>query len=237
METNQSLNALLQETELHMQKMQTDKTYSFNLHQHIQQHVDFCLGSKQYEALFDLLPYFEAPDSYPQFHNSSETIKIYVLINILKLELENQKTPFLSVANDFDSIMEQYLLTVFSMRRLELALSKEAMDEAAAYLTSVPLTIYAAFLISTHEYFENYGNLFWNLYTCMKSFWPLDDKILWLMWLLEKTPAQQAILELASLYIEIHDYSKAYQILNTISSPSKDITDQISSLKELLSYV
>lgn len=234
MATYQNLNELFQKSERNLQKLETDKSYCFDLYKTMKQHIDVCLGNKQYEALFDLLPYFENPDSYPQFHNSSETRRIYILLNILKLELKYEKAPFLSTANDFKHIMEQYLLTVFAMRRLELALSEETMAEAAAYLTSLPLTIYAAMFISQNEYFENYKNLFWNLYTCMKPFWSIGDKIQWLTWLFERDPVQPAILELASLYMEVHNYSRAYEYLTAIPSPSKDIAALISSLKELL---
>lgn len=234
MATYQNLNELLQEAERDFQKIDADKSYCFDLYKNMQQHIDLCLGNKQYEALFDLLPYFEEPDSYPQFRNSAETKRIHILLNILKLELKYEKTPFLSTANDYNSIMEQYLLTIFAMRRLELALSEEAMAEAATYLTSIPLTIYAAMFISQNEYFENYGNLFWNLYTCMKPFWTISDKIQWLTWLFEREPFQQAILELASLYMEVHNYSRAYEYLTAIPSPTQDIAALISSLKELL---
>ncbi|MBD5545738.1 MAG: hypothetical protein HDR01_16235 [Lachnospiraceae bacterium] len=234
MATYESLNEFLQEAERDLQKLEADKSYCLDLYKSMQQHIDLCLGTKQYESLFDLFPYFEEPDSYPQFHNSSETKRIHILLNILKLELKYEKTPFLSTANDYNGIMAQYLMTIFAMRRLELALSEEAMAEAATYLTSVPLTIYAAMFISQNEYFENYENLFWNLYTCMKSIWPIGDKIQWLTWLFEREPVQQATLELASLYMEVHNYSRAYQYLTAIPSPSKDIVALISSLKELL---
>ncbi|MBD5464735.1 MAG: hypothetical protein HDR22_02775 [Lachnospiraceae bacterium] len=234
MATYQNLNELFQESERILQKLETDKSYCFDLYKTMKQHIDVCLGNKQYEALFDLLPYFEEPDSYPQFHNSSETRRIRILLHILKLELKFEKTPFFSTANDFNSLMEQYLLTVFAMRRLELALSEEAMAEAAAYLTTISPSIYAAMFLSQQEYFENYGNLYWNLYTCMKSFWSIVDKIQWLTWLFDKEPIQAAILELASLHMEVRNYSKAYQYLTTIPSPSKDIVALISSLKELL---
>lgn len=237
MATYQNLDELIQETEANFKKLEADKSYCLSVYQNMRQHMDFCLGSRQYDALFDLLPYFEKPDSYPQFHNSSETKRIHILLNILKLEIKYKKEPFISAVNSFRDFMEQYLLTVFAMRRLELALSEEAMAEAASYLTSVPLTIYAAMFISQNEYFENHGNLFWNLYTCMKSLWPINDKIQWLTWLLERESIQPAILELSSLYMEINNYSRAYQYLTTIPSPSGDIAALISSLKEHLSNV
>ncbi len=234
MATYQSLDELIQKAEANFKKLEADKSYCLSVYQNMRQHVDFCLDSRQYEALFDLLPYFEEPDSYPQFHNSSDTKRIHILLNILKLEIKYKKEPFISAVNSFKDFMEQYLMTVFAMRRLELALSEEAMAEASSYLTSVPLSIYAAMFISQNEYFENHGNLFWNLYTCMKPIWSIEDNIQWLTWLLEREPVRHAILELSYLYMEIQNYSRAYQYLITIPSPSKEIAALISSLKELL---
>lgn len=234
MTTNQSLKEFLLERELDMQKHEKAKSYCFSMYDKIYRHINSCLSKKNYEGLLELLPFFEDPDSYPQFYHSAETRKVYILLNFLKLELKYEKEPFLSTVNDFNGFLDQYLLTVFAMRRLELALSEPAMAEANTYLTSIPLNIHAARIIAENEYFENFGNLYWNLYVCMKSFWSMDDKIYWLICLLKKESLQRAVLELSSLYLEIQDYPNAYRQLITIPSPSEEITTLISSLKELL---
>lgn len=236
MKTYRTWDELIEEAESNMLKREENKDYCFAVYESMHHHFDSCLSRREYEPLLDLLPYFEEPDSYPRLYHSGETRKLHILLNFLKLELKHEKDPFLSTVNDFDGFLNQYLLTVFAMRRLELELSEDSMAWAYEYLTSIPFSVYAARIIAENEYFENYGNLYWNLYTCMKSIWPIEDKILCLHYLLNEEPSSRVLLELSSLYIEIHDFSKAYQCLISIPSPSQEVTTLISSLKELLRY-
>lgn len=234
MKISNKWDKFIQECELEFNKLEEDKSYCFTIYEKIIQHFNLCLKTKQYKSLLDLIDYFTKPDSYPNFHLTAEMRRTFVLLNILTIELKHEKIPFVSTANDFNSFQEQYILTVFAMRRLELMLSDDSMNEAQSYLLSIPFSMYAARFILENEIFENYQKLYWNLYICMKSAWSATDKIQWLVCILEKSPSDEILLEIASLYLEFPHYPKAYEYLTQIQKPSSQIIELISSIKELI---
>ena len=234
MTTTHTWSEWLKKYEKEMQQLETDKEYTFSVYEKMHNVLDSCLKSKNYASLFQLLPYFEDPDSHPQLHYSADARRIHILLNILKIELKYQKPCFGSTVDCYEDFFEQYIQTIFCLRRLELALYPELMNEAAEYLRSISISIYAAKLITENEYFENFETLYWNTYFTMESVWSVEDKILWLNFLLEKVTSPQILTELASLCIEIGDYKQAYQHLDSIPSPSPEITDMITTLKDFL---
>lgn len=225
---------LIEKSEQNMQHLEEDRDYSFAIYDIIKQKVNSCLASCSYSALLDLCPYFEAPENYPRFHHSSETYRIYILLRALKLELKHKCQPFFSCAGNYEELLARYLQTVFALRRLELAFSLESMEEAVAFLHSIPFNIYVAHALIYNELFENYEKLYWNLYHAMKSFWPIEDNIALLLFLWNEVSSTKALLELSSLYMEIQCYDKAYEYLRLIPSPSPEVTALIQSLKEIL---
>lgn len=166
--------------------LQKDKQPCFLLYQRIQKHVDTCLQASTYERLLELLPYFTDSQAYPYFHHSGDTQRIFNMCNFLQLELKYHKTPIVSVAASYADFLNLYLTIVFALRRLELAFSPSSIEEAASFLLSIPLNVYAAHIILNNELFENYERVYWDLYHCMKNIWPISDQILWLSFLLEK---------------------------------------------------
>lgn len=236
MATYSTWEEVIKECEDNMKSLEENKAYCFSVYEQMHRLMDSCLQNNDYDSLLEILPYFEEPDKYPRLHHSSETRRIHVILNALKMELKYEKLPFLSSVHSHDDFMKQYTMTVFALRRLELMLSPSDMEEAVSYLTSIPFNIYSARFISENEYFENYENLYWNLYSCMKSIWSPGDKIQWLVCLLDKEPSSRTLLELSSLYFEIEDYAAAYRYLTQIPEPSSETLALISSIKELFHY-
>lgn len=234
MENHHTIPELIEAFEEYTQQLETDKEYCLNVYSKMRQHIDQCITQKTYYSLFELLPYFEEPDDYPQFHPSSETRVIFVLLNILKMEFKYNTQFFLSTVNSYAEFKQQYTLTVFAFRRLELALSDIYMAEACSYLKTLPLSVYAAKIIIENEYFENHKLLYKNLYRCMQDIWSLQDRIYWLLSLSEYDSSEDTLLELASACLENNDYSGAYQILLKIRKPSAEAASIITSLGEAL---
>lgn len=229
-----SLEELMEETEKNMASYSENREYCFSMYDMLRKRLDNCIKSRDYKSLSDLLPYYEKREAFPRLIHSGETLRIYASVKFTLAELEAGKEPFLSSVSSYDEFLQQYTLTVFSFRRLELALSETAMEEAMVYLQSIPLTVYAARIISRCEYFENFQRLYWNLYLCMRHCWPLLDKIGWLTFLTKKAKSMEIITELSSLYIENGEYTKAYLYLLQIPSPTQEIADIITSLGDYI---
>lgn len=236
MPTYQSFEELMQICEKEMRQLEADKSFCFDTYRFIRQTFDSCLPKQDYNGLLELLPIFEKTDLYPQFHHSGETYKLYTLLYILKLEIKYDKKPFLSFADTYEQLLAQYHQAVFSLRRLEFALSQSDMAQAVQYLHSVSFNIYVAKIMIENGYFENYNRLYWNLYFNLKDVWSVMDQIQWLIFLLEINASDRVLLEMASLYMELGDYVKSYQYLSQIASPNQETSTLISSLKELLCY-
>lgn len=232
MKLNSYLNDLLQSSEQAMKKLKADQAYCFEVYSQMRHHISNCLQTKDYAAILDLSEYFTNPEKNKQFHYSSESRRILVLLDFLSKELTIGKTPFISSTTNFQSFMKQYTQTVFSFRRLELAICDDnATQNAIAYLNTVPLSIFSAITIIDNEYFENYERLYMSLYHNISA-WSIADKIFWLETLLKHSSSSHIFTTLATLYLEANIPEKAYSYLCMIPSPNMEITNLINILKE-----
>lgn len=236
MKSFNSWEELITESERNMEQLELDKTSCFQIYATIRNHFNLCLESKDYFRLLELLPYFEDKSAYSQLHHSGETMRIYIYLHILKSEQSAQKEPFVSNVNNYDEFLQQYTLTLFSIRRLEMMLSNESKEEAVNYLHSIPFNIFVARFIVENECFENFTNIYWNVYECMKDIWSTHELIQWLVYLFQKAPSTKLSLELGLLYLKINRPDKAFDYLQQIPSPTPEIQSLISSLKELLPH-
>jgi hypothetical protein len=183
------------------EQLEADKDYCRETCEHIKKLTDECLRDKVYGRLFeDVLPYFENPEEYPRFRPTAEMYRIWRLLAIIRMELTySGRVIYVSCIDSYAEYAEQYILTTFAMRRMELGISEQGMKEAKAYLDSIPLSVYAAVIISENEKFEQCPRLYWSIYECMKDRWTPEEKILWLQLLSEKEQSPDVLLELASL--------------------------------------
>jgi proteasome lid subunit RPN8/RPN11 len=178
---NISLKEQLNIFDEQLDRFEADKDYCMEVYQHMQELADECFRSGEYDKLFELSPYFESPKSYPKFHMTGETYRINILLNIIRIEHSYPgSVPFLSDVDSFESYVEKYTLTIFALRRLELALAEQSMQEARAYLENIHLSPYVAAIIVENERFEKCPRLYWNLYECMADIWTAEEKIFWL---------------------------------------------------------
>lgn len=228
-----SLDEFIQQEEDKIKRLEQNKNSFFAAFDKLRHHIDICLTTKDYPALFETIGYFKESDGILRLYQTSEIRRILVLLEFLSLEIKNNQTPYVSAATDFQSFMEQYTLTVFALRRLELALDDTSMSEAVCYLTSIPLNVFATLTIIENEYFENYENLFWNLCNLI-DMWSMKEKIQLLEYSVQKGPSQRTLLTLASLYLDMNLPDKAYFYLHAIPSPNQEVRDLMNLLKEKL---
>lgn len=217
----------------HLNLMEKNKDYRIRTMKEVMETVDHGLQTGDYTDLPGLTKVLSAPQGQNILIPSRETRMLYLILTSLQQELKHGKIPFLSNVKNCGQLFEQYLYTVFSLRRLELSFSEEAVAEAEHYLTSIPFNIYIGYIIIDNELFENYPRLYRNVYSCMKNTWAIPDKIAWLTEFPGRDTSPDILLELAYLYMEIHAYRNACQCLEKISSPTAEITSLINTLKEL----
>lgn len=227
-------NNLLLQVEAEASNISYKKIVSFEFYQKVEDTLNSCLITRDYSQLFDFLDYFEHREKYPNILHSADTRRIYVTILFLKYELNEKSEVFLSSVSSYQEFLQQYVSTIFALRRMELQSSTELMYEASAYVQSIPLSVYAARGIIENEYFENRVNIYWNLYQAKKSQWDLKERSILLYQLLEYGDSLRAYLELSSICMENRDYKQAYNILSKIPNPTPQIIDLMSTLKGVL---
>jgi hypothetical protein len=198
---NLSFEEQLKKYDEEFEQLEADKDYCMETYEHIKKLADECLRDKVYDRLFEeVLPYFENPEEYPRFRPTAEMYRIWRLLTIIRMELTcSGRVIYVSHIDSYAEYAEQYILTTFAMRRLELGISEQGMKEAKAYLDGIPLSVYAAVVITENEKFEQCPRLYWSIYKCMKDRWTAEEKILWLKLLSEKEQSPDVLLELASL--------------------------------------
>jgi hypothetical protein len=169
---------------------EADKTYCMDVYNHMKEHMDECLKNRQYDRMLELSQYFDSIKSYPKFHMTAEIYRINILLIIVRIESRYfGSVPFLSDIDSYDDCMEQYTLSIFAMRRLELALTEQSMQEACVYLGSIHLSAYTAAIIVENELFEKCPRLYMKLYECMADLWTEEEKVFWLRFFAEQYQA------------------------------------------------
>lgn len=219
-----------------LQNYEKDKEYCFDIYKKISEFVSDCLLKQDYARLLTLQDFFNNIKQYPRFHHSAETRRISIMLLFLKFELEKGLPPFISTTKSYDEFMEQYLLTVFAMRRLEIGLSAESMEEANLFLSSVPFHVYTAIFLSEYELFSHYESLVFHIYVGRKESWSIPEQIHWLTHSLKRTASDRILTALSLLHMELQDFAHAYEYLQKISNPASETLSLIQILKEHLHH-
>lgn len=235
MNNNNYWNMLLLKIDKEAQESKKKQKDSFAFYQMIESSLDTCLSTGNYQGILELEKYFEDSKRYPNIIHSGETRRVYVMILFLKIELEKGITPYISSVSSYQQFMDQYIQTIFALRRIELQMDPMLVDEAVYYIRSIPLTSYAAAGIITNEYFENHKILYWNIYEAKKDQWSISEQMGWLYKLINYGDDMRAYLALSSLCMENCDYLQAYEMLEKISNPNSEIKQLMNCLKEVIS--
>ena len=208
---------------------------SFAFYQKLESAFNDCLISEKYTSLFKFLDYFENSEAHPNIRYSAETRRVYSTLLFLKLELEMKSEIFISSVSTYKEFQTQYIQTVFALRRLELQINPDLIQEAIEFIRSIPLSSYAACGIIENEYFENYKTLYWSLYHAKQDQWTLREKTYFLFQIAKHDPSMRTYLELSMLFMENREYQQAYNMLMKIPDPTPEIETIKTSLKGILS--
>ena len=139
------------EAEEYFRQMVLDFDATQNSYQHIFMTIDTALTTKEYDALWGLIPYIENGDGHLAFQYIGKTHRILRILNILNLEKKYRKTLFCQNCNSMNALWEKYILTLFAFRRILFKLSEESQDEAIIYLRNHPVSHFAAYIMTQDE--------------------------------------------------------------------------------------
>lgn len=208
---------------------------SFIFYHKIETITNHCLPSKDYSSLLELLDYYENTKGHPTILHSADTRRFFLMLSFLKTELELKSDIFISSVSTYTEFQTQYIQTIFALRRLELQINPDLIQEAIEFIRSIPLSSYAACGIIENEYFENYKTLYWSLYHAKQDQWTLYEKTYFLFQIAKHDPSMKTYLELSMLFMENREYQQAYNMLMQIPDPTPEIETIKTSLKGILS--
>ncbi|MCM1542998.1 MAG: hypothetical protein NC121_17300 [Blautia sp.] len=135
------------EAEEYFQQLALDYNATQNAWHHILTTINKALDRKNYDVLWELIPYIEESDGHLAFQYIGKTHRILRILNILRLEHDYHKALFCQGCDSMDALWEKYMLTLFAFRRLLFQLSEESQDEAVSYLRSHPISHFAAYIM------------------------------------------------------------------------------------------
>ena len=176
------------EAEEYFRQFALDYNATQNAWHHILTAIDEALGRKNYDALWELIPYIEESDGHLAFQYIGKTHRILRILNILRLEHGYHKTLFCRGCDSMDALWEKYMLTLFAFRRLLFRLSEESRGEAVSYLQSHPISHFAAYImvqddliIPDQSFYETLTRIYADEWSAadMQQFFALIDAGMW----------------------------------------------------------
>lgn len=170
-----TLFELSTEAEEYFSQMKLDEDATHKAYQHILNTIDLALPSRDYTTLLELIPYIEKGDGYLAFQYIGKTHRILRLLHIIELEHKFQKPLFSDACNSTEELLEKYMLTLFSLRRLLFHLSDVSMNEAVCYLKEHPISYLAAYVMTQDELLIPNQMLYENIAALYSEEWPEED--------------------------------------------------------------
>lgn len=170
-----TLSEASMEAEAYFQQLKQDREAALTAYRHILSTIDTALPTADCEALLALIPYIEEGDGYLPFQYIGKTRRILRLLHIIELEHKFQKRLFSENCTTLEELLERYMLTLFSLRRLLFQLSETSVKEAAYYLKMHPISHFAAYIMTQDELLIPNQMLYETLLTLYHEEWSEED--------------------------------------------------------------
>ena len=170
-----TLFELSTEAEKYFSQMKQDEDATQKAYQHIFRTIDKALPARDHTALLALIPYIEKGEGYLAFQYIGKTHRILRLLHIIELEYKFRKPLFSDDCNSAEELLEKYMLTLFSLRRLLFHLSDASVNEAVYYLQEHPISYLAAYVMTHDELLIPNQMLYEDIAALYSEEWPEED--------------------------------------------------------------
>lgn len=114
---------------------------------------DWYLADQTDEKLSQVYQILQKNESSILFQTDSTMWRIHYLFEMMSMEVDRKYIPFSSGCNNATALIDKLLLTILSMRRLELQLDETFYQEGVAFLSSQNLSPLAYIYICNQELF------------------------------------------------------------------------------------
>ncbi len=217
----------IKQIECQLETIETSHNYCVGILNKIREEFNSCLLDK-HKDFANVIHYYEDP----RFFNTAESRKIFILIQISLNELSTYGKPlFLDRIHDSNEAIEKYVLVTLAIRRINLQISNELVEQAKQYILSLQLSPLAIIEIIKNELFEGIDWLLNKLYILLSTQWNSYEQACFCSYNAELFPTELNCIRVASIYLESNKPILALTYLEKISNPSNEITDLISKLK------
>lgn len=170
-----TLSEAEKEAESYFEQLAQDRDATLAAYRHILATIDAALSAADCEALLSLIPYIEEGDGYLPFQYIGKTRRILRILHMIELEHKFQKIPFSEGCRTAADLLEKYMLTLFSLRRLLFQLSEDSVEEAAGYLKTHPVSHFAVYIITQDELLIPSQALYEALIALYSAEWSKED--------------------------------------------------------------
>lgn len=145
------LSALNQEAILYFEELSKNQSAIQAADQFITDTLDSALPSQDMGALLSLIPYIETGDGALACKHIGEIYRIVRILHIISLEQKYRKSPFCTGCISRKTLLEKYMLSLFSFRRLLFCLSETSTAEAVYFLRRNELSVFAVYTMTQDE--------------------------------------------------------------------------------------
>lgn len=150
------------EAEEYFQKLADNRDALTSCYLHIRNVLNQALSSRNYNALFSLIPYIESGKGHLAFEHIGEIRRILRILNIIALEHKYLEKNFATDCITIDELLNKYYLTLFAFRRILFQLSDVSVDKAIEYLHNNVISHFAVYIIASEELIQT-TSIFWEV--------------------------------------------------------------------------
>ncbi len=133
------------------------------------------LASSDLDRLLALIPYIETGDGSLAYKHLGELRRILRILHIISLEHKYQRHLFSVGCSDRKSLLDKYMLSLFSFRRLLFQLSQASIEEASLCLRQNMLSVFAVYTITQDDLIIPNDILYERIINLYSDFWNIGD--------------------------------------------------------------
>lgn len=224
--------SFLDEAKRYFKHIADSREYSIALLNDFKSKYNDYIAKKQFSELSSLNEMLNQSDFIP----GAVSRKLLLITEITEAELRTSYVPlFVSDVSDCDDAITKYTNCVFALRRINLSLSPELEASAIDYLRSINISPYALITLLANELFEDFSLILDKISNDISDIWQFPHSSCFAMNIAECFPTESNLIRVASLFLDVQDYSMALEYLKKIPSPSGDTLEFIDSLVKIIS--
>jgi len=220
---------LNEQTEFFYQSLQEKTDYTKECVKRIHSTLNRCVNTNNPSILSDILVYIDDD----KLALTSDTFRLLIIASLIYAENNSPfQSCFMTNVENYQDMLNIYMHLVLMLRRINLNLPTPLIDEALEVLQYYNPSPNVILKILNYERFEDYQYLMSQIMVIMKNSWSASQQAVFAIKIADAFPSTDNCISAAYHCLNLGEYALSLSYLEKIDSPTKQIDELISKLKE-----